>query len=112
VDTLSHSRNRQHRADRSRYPSLAADYLAELIMRDGQAQDDSAAATPGTNLDRIWIIDKLASDVSNEGRQAGHRQFRIDDWPLASLRTVARALGIAALHNQPPLPRRVRSLIR
>lgn len=103
MDTLPHGRNREHRADRSRYPSLATDYLPELVVRDGQAQDDGAAATPGAHLDGIRIVDELAGDVSNEGRQARHGKFRIDDRLLASWWAVARTLGVAALHGQPPL---------
>lgn len=97
VHSLADRRDAEHRANRPGDAAFAADHLAELVVRNGQTQDDGTAATPGANLDGIWVGDELSGEVPNQRRQALHRKLGIDTRPFPP-RWSRWSRDVAALH--------------
>jgi hypothetical protein len=57
-------------AKRPGNPTLASDYLADVVFRDVQPEDESVVTLLLLDADRVWIVDELSREVLEELRQA------------------------------------------
>src|SRR5439155_20737753 len=61
------------RPPRARHPALAADHLAELVLRDVQAQNDGVLLVDALDAHRVRLVDEPAREVLE---QLGHQAER------------------------------------